>query len=90
VYEYETACFIREAPVISLDSDNQKTRKNPDGSVDINFAPQTISRLKAPASSLLILEFLATAGGAGLFQILFLLTDFPSCIGMNRAKTKIS
>lgn len=40
VYDYETACFIREAPVISLDSYNQKTRKNLDGSVDIYFAPQ--------------------------------------------------
>jgi hypothetical protein len=34
VYDYETACFIREAPIISLDSYNQKTKKNPDGSVD--------------------------------------------------------
>jgi hypothetical protein len=40
VYDYDTACFIREAPVISLDSYNQKTRKNPDGSVDIYFAPE--------------------------------------------------
>jgi hypothetical protein len=40
VYDYETAGFIREAPVISLDSYNQKTIKNPDGSVDIYFAPQ--------------------------------------------------
>jgi hypothetical protein len=39
-YDYETACFIREAPVISLDSYNQKTKKNADGSVDIYFAPQ--------------------------------------------------
>jgi len=39
-YDYETACFIREAPVISLDSYNQKTKKNSDGSVDIYFAPQ--------------------------------------------------
>jgi hypothetical protein len=40
VYDYETAGFIREAPVISLGSYNQKTIKNPDGSVDIYFAPQ--------------------------------------------------
>jgi hypothetical protein len=39
-YDYETACFIREAPVISLDSYNQKTKKNGDGFVDIYFAPQ--------------------------------------------------
>jgi hypothetical protein len=39
VYDYDTACFIREAPVISLDSYNKKTTKNPDGSVDIYFAP---------------------------------------------------
>jgi hypothetical protein len=38
VYDYETACFIREAPVISLDSYNQKIKKSPDGSVDIYFA----------------------------------------------------
>jgi hypothetical protein len=40
VYDMDTAGFIREAPVISLDSYNQKTRKNPDGSMDIYFAPQ--------------------------------------------------
>ena len=40
VYDYENACFIQEAAVISLDSYNQKTRKSPDGSVDIYFAPQ--------------------------------------------------
>jgi hypothetical protein len=39
-YDYETACFIREAAVISVDSYNQKTKKNGDGSVDIWFAPQ--------------------------------------------------
>ena len=40
VYDHETASFLREAPVISLDSYNQKIKKNPDGSVDIYFAPQ--------------------------------------------------
>jgi len=40
VYDYDTAGFIREAPVISLDSFNQKTKKNADGSADIYFAPQ--------------------------------------------------
>lgn len=36
----ETCSFIREAPVISLDSYNHKTKKNPDGSIDIYFAPK--------------------------------------------------
>ena len=40
VYDYDTAGFIREAQVISLDSFNQKTKKNSDGSVDIYFSPQ--------------------------------------------------
>ena len=40
VYDWDTAGFIREAPVISLDSYNQKTVKNADGSADIYFAPQ--------------------------------------------------
>ncbi|HEY4090499.1 MAG TPA: DUF1214 domain-containing protein [Luteibacter sp.] len=39
VYDWDTAGFIREAAVVSLDSYNQKTRKNVDGSVDIYFAP---------------------------------------------------
>ena len=39
VYDWASAGFIREAPVVSLDSYNQKTSKNPDGSVDIYFAP---------------------------------------------------
>ncbi|HXX01159.1 MAG TPA: DUF1214 domain-containing protein [Candidatus Acidoferrales bacterium] len=39
VYDLETEAFIREAAVVSLDSYNQKTRKNADGSVDIYFAP---------------------------------------------------
>jgi hypothetical protein len=38
VYDYETACFVREAPVISLDSYNEKTKKNQDGSIDIYFS----------------------------------------------------
>jgi len=40
VYDCDTAGFIREAQVISLDSFNQKTKKNSDGSVDIYFSPQ--------------------------------------------------
>lgn len=39
VYDYSNACFIKEAPVISLDSYNTKTKKNQDGSVDIYFSP---------------------------------------------------
>jgi len=39
VYDWDTAGFIRGAPVVSLDSYNQKTSKNADGSVDIYFAP---------------------------------------------------
>ncbi|MEN2490338.1 DUF1254 domain-containing protein [Flavobacterium sp. B11] len=38
-YDYENGCFIREAPVVSLDSFNTKTKKNKDGSVDIYFSP---------------------------------------------------
>jgi hypothetical protein len=40
LYDWDTASFIREASVISLDSFNQKTKKNADGSIDIYFAPQ--------------------------------------------------
>jgi len=41
VYDWDTAGFIREAPVISLDSYNDKTIKNSDGSVDIYFSPES-------------------------------------------------
>jgi hypothetical protein len=40
VYDFDTAGFIREAPVVSLDSYNQRTIKNSDGSIDIYFAMQ--------------------------------------------------
>jgi len=40
VYDFDTAGFIREAPVVSLDSYNPNTIKNSDGSIDIYFAPQ--------------------------------------------------
>ena len=43
VYDVDTAAFIREAPVITLDSYNQAMQRNADGSVDIYFGP------KAPA-----------------------------------------
>jgi hypothetical protein len=39
VYDWDTAGFIRNAAVVSLDSYNEKTSKNVDGSVDIYFAP---------------------------------------------------
>jgi hypothetical protein len=40
VYDWDTAGFIREAPVVSLDSYNEKASRNGDGSLDIYFAPQ--------------------------------------------------
>jgi hypothetical protein len=39
VYGADTAGFVREAPVISLDSYNEKTKKNSDGSIDVYFGP---------------------------------------------------
>jgi len=38
VYDCESACFMREAPSISIDS-FQQTEKNADGSVDVYFGP---------------------------------------------------
>lgn len=43
VYDVHTAAFVREAPVITLDSYDQEMKWNADGSVDIYFGP------KAPA-----------------------------------------
>ncbi len=43
LYDFDTAGFIREAQVVSLDSYNKKTKKNSDGSIDIYFSE------KAPA-----------------------------------------
>jgi hypothetical protein len=40
VYDARTAGFIREAKVVGLDSYDQQMKKNPDGSVDLYFAPQ--------------------------------------------------
>jgi hypothetical protein len=40
VYDVHTAAFIREAPVVTLDSYNQEMKRNTDGSVDIYFGPQ--------------------------------------------------
>jgi hypothetical protein len=40
VYDGDTASFVHEASIVSLDSYNEKTTKNPDRSVDIFFSPQ--------------------------------------------------
>jgi hypothetical protein len=61
VYDWDTAGFIREAPVISLDSYNMQTRKNSDGSVDIYFSSQTPSGQEN--------NWVATAKGATWFVI---------------------
>lgn len=39
-YDNATAGFIREAPVVGLDSYNPQLKKNADGSVDLYFAPK--------------------------------------------------
>jgi hypothetical protein len=40
VYDVDTAAFIREASVLTLDSYNQAMKRNGDGSVDIYFGPE--------------------------------------------------
>ncbi|WII71998.1 DUF1254 domain-containing protein [Bdellovibrio sp. 22V] len=40
VYDLDTAGFIREAPVVGIDSYNQKMSKNADGTTDIYFGPK--------------------------------------------------
>jgi hypothetical protein len=40
VYDAATSAFIRESPVVGLDSYNQKLKKNTDGTVDVYFAPK--------------------------------------------------
>lgn len=42
IYDWNTAGFIREAAVVSLDSYNEKMKRNPDGSVDLVFGPQPL------------------------------------------------
>ena len=37
---------MRDARVISLDSYNQKTKKNPDGSIDIFLSPQAPAEME--------------------------------------------
>jgi len=59
VYDVDTAAFIREAPVITLDSYNQAMQRNADGSVDIYFGP------KAPAGK--EANWIFTATGKAFF-----------------------
>lgn len=40
VYDASSSGFIKQSPVISLDSYNKKMKRNADGSVDIYFAPK--------------------------------------------------
>jgi hypothetical protein len=40
VYDAATGAFIRESPVVGLDSYNQKLQQNADGTVDVYFAPK--------------------------------------------------
>jgi hypothetical protein len=40
VYDAATGAFIREAPVVGVDSYKQRLAKTADGSVDITFAPR--------------------------------------------------
>ena len=59
VYDVHTAAFIREAPVVTLDSYNQAMKRNADGSVDIYFGP------KAPAGK--ETNWIYTAAGKAFF-----------------------
>ena len=40
VYDNVTCCFIKESPVLALDSYNADMKRNADGSVDIYFGPE--------------------------------------------------
>jgi hypothetical protein len=40
LYDAATATFVRESPVVGIDSYNQNVKKNPDGTVDVYFAPK--------------------------------------------------
>lgn len=40
VYDATSATFIRESPVVGVDSYNEKLKKNADGTVDVYFAPK--------------------------------------------------
>jgi hypothetical protein len=59
VYDVHTAAFIREAPVVTLDSYNQAMKRNADGSVDIYFGPE------APAGK--ETNWIYTAAGKAFF-----------------------
>jgi len=61
VYDAQTAGFIRESPVVNLDSYDQQLQKNQDGSVDIFFGP------KAPAGKQT--NWIATAPGQAWFTM---------------------
>jgi hypothetical protein len=58
-YDSHTNAFIRESPVVTLDSYNQTMKKNLDGSVDIYFGP------KAPTGK--ESNWIYTAPGRGWF-----------------------
>jgi hypothetical protein len=58
-YDSETNAFVRESPVVGLDSYNQAMKRNADGSVDIAFGP------KAPAGK--ESNWVYTAPGRGWF-----------------------
>jgi hypothetical protein len=61
VYDLETAGFVRQAPVVELNSYNRKMRHNPDGSVDIHFGPKASKGDEA--------NWIATARGKPWFAI---------------------
>jgi len=61
VYDWDAAGFIREAPVVSLDSFNEQAIGNADGSLDIYFSPT------APAGQ--DNNWIATAKGKNWFVI---------------------
>jgi hypothetical protein len=58
-YDSHTNAFVRESPLVTLDSYNQTMKKNADGSVDIHFGP------KAPAGK--ESNWIYTAPGRGWF-----------------------
>lgn len=46
-YDCDTAGFIRQAPVVGLDSYNQKMLRNADGSIDVYFGPKPPAGMEA-------------------------------------------
>ena len=59
VYSLDEAAFIREASRNSIDSYDQKVRKNADGSVDVNFGPTPPAGQES--------NWISTAPGKGWF-----------------------